>query len=533
MNRMSDRSGPADGAFEWAIPQSFNFAVDVVDRWAEQADGPCLIWEDESGRSKSFSYSDMSLLTKRLAAAFKNTGARKGDRILIVLPRIPEWQIAVVAALRIGAIPIPCIEMLTNRDIAYRMRNSGAKGFICRAEHADRYAEASESAVWRMALGDAPQGWQELGVAIEATDPLATSEEVSAEDPAIMYYTSGSTGYPKGVLHAARGLYAWRMSARYWLDLRPGETIWCTADTGWSKAGTSILFGPWSAGACSFFYDGPFSPPKRLELLSRYRVTVYCAPSTELNRLVEEDIAAFDLSALRRTVSSGEAMNPAVAAKWKRAVGVDVAEAYGQTETLMIALNMTVSAPRHGSMGTSAPGIKLAVVDDDGKCLPPQMEGNIAMRAPSPQLMLGYWQDPERTDACFVDGPDGRWYLTGDLGVQDPDGYFWYRGRTDDVINSAGYRIGPLEVENALMEHQAVLECAVVGTPDVDRGEVVTAFVVLRKGFSGSAEQKRVLQDHVKKVTAPYKYPRRIEFREALPKTPTGKIMRRALRDRG
>ena len=355
--------------------------------------------------------------------------------------------------------------------------------------------------------------------------------EVAAEEPAIMYYTSGSTGYPKGVLHSARGLFTWRYSASHWLDLGPADRIWCTADTGWSKAGTSVLFGPWSQGATSFLYDGPFIAGERLELLSKYRVNVYCAPATELYRIVQEDISSHDLSALRRTVSAGEAMNPAVAEKWTAATGMGVAEAYGQTETLMIALTLAGSDIRVGSMGVSAPGSVLGIIDDEGRELEDGAAGHIALALPNPQLMLGYWNDPERTEGSFVEGPGGRWFITGDLGHRDAEGYFWYHGRSDDVINSAGYRIGPVEVENAIIEHDAVLECAVIGAPHEERGEVVKACLVLKEGYEPGDELAREIQDHVKQVTAPYKYPRIVEFRPALPKGPTGKILRRALRD--
>lgn len=516
--------------FAWNVPETFNFASDVVDHWAKVNDGPCLIWENEAGETRSYTFSEMSLLTKKLASALAAQGIRKGDRVLVVMPRIPEWQIAMVAVMRIGAVPIPGIEMLTARDVEYRLGNSEAVAMICRGAIASRYEEPTRNLPTRIAVGDAPDGWLDFYAILDAAEPYEGAAVLQAEEPAIMYYTSGSTGHPKGVVHATRAIYAWRMSAIYWLDLRPGEIIWCTADTGWAKAGTSILYGPWSVGACAFFYDGPFVPAKRLELLSRHGVTVYCAPATELNRLVAEDIGAYDLSALRRTVSAGEAMNPVVAEKWKAATGVDVAEAFGQTEALMVALNMVGHELRLGSMGLPGPGIDLDIVDDQGRRLPSGEEGHIAMLTPNPQLMLGYWKDPERTAACFVTNGNERWYLTGDRGVRDEDGYLWYRGRTDDMINSAGYRIGPLEVENALLEVDEVLECAVVGLPDPERGEVVTAFVVLKEGVEGSPAMVERLQNHVKSVTAPYKYPRQIRFVDSLPKTTTGKIMRRALR---
>lgn len=517
-------------AFLWRTPPTYNFAVDVVDRWARERDGLALIWENARGEVETYRYSEIASLAGRLAHVLRANGIGKGDRVIVMMPRMPWWQIALVAALRIGAVPIPCIEMLTARDLEYRVRNSGARAVICRSEHVRKFDDVVDGLSARIALGGG-DGWIDLksGMAGAVADTEATV--VAAEDPAIMYYTSGSTGHPKGVVHAARALYAWQFSAEHWLDLSPNDCIWCTADTGWSKAGTSIVFGPWSRGACTFFFDGPFDPRERLRLLEKHRVTVFCAPATELFRIVNEDFAPFDLSCLRRTVSAGESMNPAVAQRWLEVTGLTVAEAYGLTESLMLVANAPMEPVRFGSMGKPLPGCDVDVIDQAGRRLPPGTAGALALRLPNPQLMLGYWQEEERTRACYIDGPDGKWFLTGDLASRDEDGYLWYSGRADDIISSAGYRIGPLEVENALLEHAAVQECAVVGSPDRERGEIVKAFVVLRDGFPRDASLVAELQDHVKKITAPYKYPRAIAFVSDLPRTATGKVRRRELRD--
>jgi acyl-coenzyme A synthetase/AMP-(fatty) acid ligase len=421
--------------------------------------------------------------------------------------------------------------MLTSKDLRYRVERAQPSCAIIRAEQYSKFDGLTERIATRLSLGEA-RGWEEFDAALNAGNEIYEPAAVSAEDPAILYFTSGSTGPPKGVLHASRAVYAWRGSAQSWLDLGSNDTIWCTADVGWSKAGTSILFGPWSQGACAFFYDGPFDARERLRLLEQYGVTVYCAPGTELFRLVDEDIGAFNLEALRRTVTAGEALNPAVAERWKAATGLDVAEAYGQTESLMTVINPPGLPPRLGSMGVAAPGSHIDVISPEGERLPHGAEGELAIRLPNPQLMLGYWEDPERTAQCYLDGPDGRWFVTGDRAKRDADGYYYHLGRSDDVINSAGYRIGPSEVENALLEHPAVLEVAAIGVPDRERGEIVKAFVILRPGIVPAVDLVAELQTHVKKSTAPYKYPRLIEFIDALPKTATGKIQRAELRRR-
>ncbi|MFM9943192.1 MAG: acyl-CoA synthetase [Hyphomicrobiaceae bacterium] len=516
--------------FRWDIPERFNFGVDVVEAWAAERDGLALVWENASGETASFRFSDVARLSNRMADALRRAGVKKGDRVIVMLPRIPEWQIALVACVKIGAVVIPAIEMLTGRDIAYRVVNSGAVAAICRAAETPKFAAVAGQLTVRIALGDAP-GWTRWNAALASGAETLVAADVAIEDPALMYYTSGSTGHPKGVLHAARALYVWRMAAIYWLDLTPQDRIWCTADTGWSKAGTSIIWGPWSTGSCAFFYDGPFVPAERLRLLAKHKVTVFCAASTELNRLCNEDVGAHDLGALRRTVSAGEAVNPSVAARWERATGCQVSEAYGQTEALMMVLNYPSDPLQYGAMGWPQPGLDIDIVDDAGVRQPADVEGHVALKMPSAHMMLGYWNDPERTAACFIEGPDGQWYLSGDRARKDADGRFWYAGRADDVINSAGYRIGPLEVENVLLEHASVLECAVVASPDAERGEIVKAFVVLQPGIEGTPALAAELQTHVKAQTAPYKYPRAVAFVAELPKTVTGKIRRRSLKD--
>jgi acyl-coenzyme A synthetase/AMP-(fatty) acid ligase len=507
----------ARAGFRWQLPATFNFAADVVDAWARDPGKLALLWCDEAGREARYTFARIAERSRRLGNLLRAHGLRKGDRCIVMLPRLPEWHVAMVGCLRVGVIPIPCIDMLTAMDLRYRAEHSGAAGAITTAASAPKFGGLELKL--KAAVGGA-EGWLDFDAALAAASPDCAPEIMAAEDPVAMYYTSGSTGGPKGVTHAARALYAWRYSSQYWHDLKPADLMWCTADTGWSKAGTAILFGPWSCGAAVLFYHGPFDARARLALLARHRVTVFCAAATELRRLVNEDFTAHDLSALRLAVSAGETVNPEIVRRWRALAGVPLLDAYGQTETLMTVLNYPFMPVKPGSMGKPLPGLETAI-----------LEGQLAIRLPNPQMMLGYWNEPARTAAgkTRVDGVE--YWLTGDMVREDEEGYLYYEGRADDIISSSGYRIGPMEVENALLEHPAVQESAAVGKPDAERGEIVKAFVVLRPGIAPSLQLAAALQEHVKRVTAPYKYPREIEFAAELPKNASGKLLRRVLRD--
>lgn len=518
--------------FRWNLPTNFNFAADVVDtRAARRPDLPALIWEGSGRVHERLSFSEVATRSRALAAQFANAGLRKGDRVIVMMPRIPAWQLTMVGLLRIGAVPIPCVTMLTAHDLEYRIVHSGAVAVIAEAAEAQKFDGIADGLL-RFST-KAAAGFATLDPMSGATvDPA----QVGIDDPGVLYYTSGSTGMPKGVLLAARSIYAWENSSKHWLALDEGDVIWCTADTGWSKAGTSILFGPWARGATAFCYDGPFEAGRRFELLEQHRVTCFCAPATELRRLVSAFDSSADLSALRLTVSAGEAVDPDTVLRWTELTGRPLLDGYGQTETLMTVTNRLGMAIRPGSMGRPLPGVDIGVLDADGEVVTGAAYGELIIRASTPQLMLGYLNDQERTDRVYLERYGERWFRTGDLVSVDLDGYVTYAGRTDDIINSAGYRIGPQEVENVLMKHEAVIDAAVVGTPDRERGEIVTAFVVLSSAgrellATDKAAVVAELQQHVRTSTAPYKYPRRIEFLNNLPRTPTGKVRRAALRD--
>ncbi len=532
-----------DKGFVWDVPDTFNFSADVVDHWASDPLRLALITVDEAGTERRYTYAEIAQAASRLANLLADSGLQQGDRIIVMLPRIAEWQIAMVAATRMGAVPIPCITMLTASDLAYRVEHSKATAVICRTDDCAKFDDLEALAV-RVAVGDAPDSWTSFASAEECSSEFEPAT-VAAEDPAILYYTSGSTGSPKGVTHASRSLWAWSNSAVHWLGLSPEERIWCTADTGWSKAGTSILFGPWSQGASVLFYDGPFVPADRFRLLERFEITCFCAAATELRRLILEDASGFDLSKLRSTVSAGESVNPEIVDRWREVSGTTVLDGYGQTETLMTVTNRPGRPVKLGSMGRPLPGVDVAVhrTDDSGAdAADTTGAGELLIRLPNPQVMLGYWDDPDRTASTMITVGDRQWFATGDNVEIDDDGYVFYTGRADDIINSAGYRIGPQEVENALLRHPAVQECAVVGIPDDDRGEIVKAWVVLARGHRFDEDGDDAdrhdqlvaeLQAHAKATTAPYKYPRVISFADELPKTVTGKLRRNVIRERG
>lgn len=530
-NMTNGRSTEIDtqSEFRWKVPTEFNFSADVVDRWAKDPERLALIAVDADGDARRFTYAEVASRAAQLAHLFADLGIEKGDRIVVMLPRIPEWQTAMVAATRMGAVPIPCITMLTASDLAYRVGHAGAKGVIATASDAPKFDGLDELTA-RVCVGEAPAGWTSMRDCTTRPAEFPPAR-VGAEDAAILYYTSGSTGSPKGVTHASRALWAWSSSAEHWLDLGPEDRIWCTADTGWSKAGTSILFGPWSRGASVLFYDGPFEPQKRFELLERYEVTCFCAAATELRRLILEDTSKFNLGRLRSTVSAGESVNPEIIDRWRDVSGTTVLDGYGQTETLMTITNRPGRPVKPGSMGIPLPGVEVGVRTDDG--VDSHGSGELLIKLPNPQLMLGYRDDPERTAATHISRAGAEWFATGDNVEIDDEGYVFYTGRSDDIINSSGYRIGPQEVENALSRHAAVQECAVVGVPDEDRGEIVKAWVVVKDGYETGEDLAAQLQNHTKAETAPYKYPRRVAFTDELPKTVTGKIRRNVLRERG
>jgi acyl-coenzyme A synthetase/AMP-(fatty) acid ligase len=510
--------------------------VDAIDAHARDPNRLALIWTNAAGEERRLSFADIAGASAQLAHALRAQGFAKGDRALIMLPRSPEWAIASLAVLRLGGVTSSCITMLQAKDIEYRIAAAEPRAIITDTENAPKFEGLLDASVIKVALGG-HGGWHDFAAFLDGQPSVFANVQLAWDEPASLYFTSGSTGLPKGVLHGGHFAHYMKEMAAYWLDLNAmseADLLWCTADTGWALAATGWLVGPWLAGVACFIHDGPFDPAKRLELIAKHGVSIFCAPATELRWIVNVPFSAFDLSKLRLTVSTGETLDAATAERWMSASGQRLHEAYGQTESFMTIGTVHGMPIRPGSMGKAFPGFDIQILDQDSYAIAPtDAVGHIGIRAPTRALMLGYWREPELTEAMFRDGPDGRWFITGDLARRDADGYFYYEGRADDLINSAGYRIGPSEVEAALMSHAAVLDCAAVGSPDPQRGEVVKAFIVLRDDWQAQASNDlvRELQEHVKQSTAPYKYPRKIAFVDELPRTPTGKVRRKTLRD--
>lgn len=515
--------------FKWDIPEDYTIA-NAVDEHAKDRGKIAIYWESAEGESKIIPYWKLRDDANRFANVLKGMGVKKGDRVMVTLPRLPEVFAVQIGAFKLGAIIVPCPEMLREKDIDYRANNCGAETIVSSpeaAEHVDNVRDKTPLKNF-IIIGGERDRWTNYEKEVKQASRNFEKVDVKATDIMTINYTSGTTGDPKGVLHDHKWMYCfYKTNAVYWWDAKPDELLWSTTSPGWAKWFWSPLGVTLTVGASQVTYKGRFNPKKFLELMEKYRVNKLCSTPTEYRMWAQEDLEAYDLSDMKKFLSAGEALNREVIDRFKKAYGLEIYDGYGQTETSGLVCNHHGIKIKYGSMGKPMPGSGVKIVDEDGNVLPAGKIGQIAVPITHPGLMVGYWGGKKLEDIA-VNG----WYLTGDLARMDEDGYFWFEGRADDVIKASGYRIGPFEVEDALVKHPAVVEAAVVASPDKIRGNIVKAFVILAKGYEPSDELVKELQTFVKNETAPYKYPREIEFVDELPKTISGKIRRVELRER-
>ncbi|MDH3713911.1 MAG: acyl--CoA ligase [Gammaproteobacteria bacterium] len=518
------------------VPEHYNFGFDRIDVLARDSNKVAYIAVDAGAETiVSHTFDDLSQVSNRFANWLASLGVGQGDFAFVMIPRLPAWYEVMIGCCKAGVVSMPGTNLLTSRDIEHRVQLSKAKLAIVTAANADKLDEIRSrcrSLEHFIVIGAERDGWlsYETGCSTQS-HTYANPESSKSTDLMLIYFTSGTTSLPKMVPRNHGYALAHALTGRYWMDLNDADIHWTLSDTGWAKAAWGMLYGPWQMGAAQILYDGPpgFDPDFHLKLIARLGVTTFCAPPTVYRLLAQLDLRKYDLSSIRHSIGAGEPLNPEVIKVWEDATGGLIRDGYGQTETINIVANFPCLPVRPGSMGKPVPGFEVDVVDGDGRPVSTGDIGHIAVRMTDPHppgLFDGYWRDPEATRKVFHDG----WYYTGDTATKDEDGYFWFVGRADDIISSASYRISPFEVESALLEHPAVAESAVVGKPDALRGEIVKAFVVLAGGYEGDEALASEIQDFVKQQTAPYKYPREIEFRESLPKTISGKIRRVELR---
>lgn len=508
-------------------PEVYNL-VEEVER--QNLGTVAIKWEDEKGNKDEITYSDLIKRVNKIGNALLNGGIRKGDKAIIMVPRLIDAYAIYLGCLKIGVSVSPGSEMLREKDLRYRLIHGDIKAVISIDELVNEFDKILDIEFSRFVIGKPIEGWQHLNVLEEKASDVLEKADTKADDMAFLSFTSGTTGNPKGVVHTHGWAYAHlRTAASGWLGIQEGDTVWATAAPGWQKWIWSPFLSVLGSGATGFVYHGKFDANKYLQLLQDNEVNVLCCTPTEYRVMAKvQNIGDYNLPSLRSAVSAGEPLNREVIDTFRKYFDVTVRDGYGQTENTLLVGVLEGMEVKPGSMGKPTPGNTVDIINEDGEPCGVGEVGDIAVHRETPALFKDYYKDPERTAMQFR----GDWYITSDKAKKDEDGYFWFEGRGDDIIISSGYTIGPFEVEDALVKHPSVKECAVVGSPDEVRGTVVKAFVVLTDGVDIDQEEKLVkeLQEHVKGLTAPYKYPRKIEFIDELPKTTSGKIRRVELR---
>ncbi len=527
--------------FEIKIPENFNFAYDVVDAIAGiTPDKVAMVWANDKGEEATFTFAQMRSFSNKAANFFSNAGIRKGDPVMLILKRRYEFWFCTLALNKIGAITIPATHLLTVKDIIYRNNAAAIKMIVCvnekeTIEHVEESESASPSLKYKAVISGNYSGWLNLS---EGIDNCSENYERSSgdkrtinEDTMLLYFTSGTTGMPKMVIHSFTYPLGHILTAKYWQNVENNGLHFTIADTGWAKSAWGKIYGQWLSGSAVMTYDyDAFNPKNLLEVIEKYKVVTFCAPPTIYRFLIKEDFSNYDLSHLKYCVVAGEPLNPEVYKQFFDCTGIKLMEGYGQTECTVAVATFPWMEPKPGSMGKPSPGYDIQIIDESGNPCDRGIEGQIIIRTAKIKpvgMFAGYYNDEALTRTVWSDNI----YKTGDMAWCDEDGYYWFIGRSDDVIKSSGYRIGPFEVESALMEHPAVVECAITAVPDPDRGQIVKASVVISNKYHPGDELAKELQEHVKKVTAPYKYPRIVEFVQELPKTISGKIRRIQIRE--
>jgi acetyl-CoA synthetase len=531
---------------KFTVPKNFNFAFDVVDAYAAMSpDKKALVWCNDNNEELILTFGELKQQSDKAANIFRSCGVKKGDTVMLTLKSRWEFWVCMVGLNKVGAIPIPSTHMLKAKDFVYRIKKADLKMIICVGENdVPEEVDAAHAELGNIPLVKAlaggldlnRAGWINFNAELKAASSdfkRPTGDEATKnEDFVLAYFTSGTTGYPKMVKHDMNYPLGHILTAKYWQNVEDDGLHYTVADTGWAKCAWGKIYGQWIAGAGVFVYDyDRFDAGRMMEMMAKYGVTTFCAPPTIFRFMIKSDMSKYNFSTLKYAVTAGEPLNPSVYETFLKATGLRLMEGYGQTETVVMIANYPWMTPKPGSMGKPAPEYDVVLVGKDNKVCDVGEEGEIVIRTDKGKpigLFTDYHLDPDKTRNTWHDD----YYHTGDTAWKDEEGYFWFVGRTDDMIKSSGYRVGPFEVESALMSHPAVLECAITGVPDTIRGQVVKATVVITKGYSPSEELKKELQNHVKKVTAPYKYPRIIEFVDELPKTISGKIRRVEIREK-
>ncbi len=522
--------------FSLNCPEGFNFSYDIIDKYAEmEPDRRALVWTNVKGEERIFTYSDLSKYSTKAANLFASKGIKKGDMVMLVLKRNYQYWFSVLGLAKLGAVAIPATHLLTTKDFIYRFEQADVVSIVTTGinpevgDHVDETEEKMGKALKVKFMANGTRdGWVSFDEELEKQPDTMERVVTKDTDKMLLYFTSGTTGYPKMVTHNFRYALS-HIQTAIWQNVEADGLHLTISDTGWAKAAWGKLYGQMLMGAAVFAYDfDKFNPVEMLTIMSKYRITSFCAPPTMYRFFIKEGIKNFDLSALKYCVIAGEALNPEVYERWLEYTGLKLMEGFGQTEATLITANFPGMTPKPGSMGKPTPMYNVELIDDDGNPVPPGEIGEIVVRCEigDDGLFGGYYKNPELTESVWNNGI----YHTGDIAWKDEDGYYWYVGRNDDVIKSSGYRIGPFEIESVLITHPSVLECAVTGVPDPTRGMLVKATIVLTKEYTASDELAKELQKHVIDNTAPYKYPRVIEFVTELPKTISGKIKRAQIR---